>query len=191
MMRLRKGSLVRCWFVYWVTNRTGRRVIELSQRHCWLFISSSPALPWWGEDGIPEEKPSLHLGRSSMPNFYWDFCLEGTQLPYFWLLEGVMEAGSTRTLLSRGTSSDRLPVKDVRSVILKTSINEWILNMVLRAACASKIKEEFSSQGIIFLNPSDYVYDQSADNKDEALNLRAESFQGERSRQAGRTDQSW
>ena len=75
MMRLRKGSLVRCWFVYWVTNRTGRRVIELSQRHCWLFISSSPALPWWGEDGIPGEKPSVNLGRPSMPNFYLYFCL--------------------------------------------------------------------------------------------------------------------
>ena len=56
------------------------------------------------------------------------FDFEGPKLPYFWLLEGVMEAGSTRTLLSRGTSSERLPIKEVRSVIFNGFLASKILN---------------------------------------------------------------
>ena len=50
--------------------------------------------------------------------------------------------------------------------------------MVLRGASASKNKEAFASQGIIFLNPSDYVYDQSADNKDELWTWGLSHFRG-------------
>ena len=69
--RLRKGSLVRCWFVYWVNNRTGRRVIELSQRHCWLFSFSFPLQPCRGGERMG------YLRRNHL------FTLEGRQCLIF------------------------------------------------------------------------------------------------------------